>query len=153
MRRDDLVEAGGVSADDAATLEEEEQRRVEEEIALAERLSPGLVAHAVGSPGMSPGMEPTVIDQSPERTRSKFELPEDGDGETDDEDEEEHHHEPVEQTDVTMSMSPVRVDASVDKENNENNERLMEVMQMEAQCAATDRGLQKLRAQHKLFST
>ena len=120
VRRDDLVEAGGVSADDAATLEEEEQRRVEEEIALAERLSPGLVAHAVGSPGMSPGMEPTVIDQSPERTRSKFELPEDGDGETDDEDEEEHHHEPVEQTDVTMSMSPVRVDASVDKENNEN---------------------------------
>ena len=118
VRRDDLVEAGGVSADDAATLEEEEQRRVEEEIALAERLSPGLVAHAVGSPGMSPGMEPTVIDQSPERTRSKFELPEDG--ETDDEDEEEHHHEPVEQTDVTMSMSPLRVDASVDKENNEN---------------------------------
>ena len=67
--------AGGVSADDAATLEEEEQRRVEEEIALAERLSPGLVAHAVGSPGMSPGWSRPVIDQSPERTRSKFQPP------------------------------------------------------------------------------
>jgi hypothetical protein len=119
VSRGDL-EAGGFAGDDAATLEEEEQRRVEEEIALAERLSPGLVAHAVGSSpnGVSPGMEPTVIDQSPTRTRSKFELPDD----TDEEEETDRlQAAPVEQTDVTMSMSPVHVaDVSVDKENNEH---------------------------------